>query len=191
MELKLYKPYYKCPWRGPGEDCAALRKAVLLTVDTVKALLRAVREAEAVLVLRSPEVYYSGYKPSRTWLLLSDFSCSSHLQKTEEDKGEISPSSSGSCVCGHAVRCLLLGLPVGEGLQKSLRDICWFAHPSGNIYLFVNLFYEDCTGYMVPFFTGHSLFRVYKPWLDGKCNTTVYLLLLEQAVYCKLLGKRL
>lgn len=162
MELKLYKPYYKCLLKGPGEDCAALKVAALLAIGTVRGLPRVVRGAEAVLVPRSPEVYYTGYKPPQTWLLLSYFSCSSWLQKTKEDKGEIGPSS-GSRVCGRAVRCLLLGLPVGEGLQRSLRDICWFAHPSGNIYLFINLFYEDCTGYMVQFFTDNSLFRVYKP----------------------------
>ena len=99
----------------------------------------------------------------------------------------MSPRSPCSRVCGSVVRYLLLSPPVQIGLQRNLWDICWLYLPSGIIYLFINLFYEDYTCYTVQFFTDHSFFRVYNPWLSGKCDTIVCLLLLEWAIYCELM----
>lgn len=52
---------------------------------------------------------------------------------------------------------------VDIGVGKNLWDICWLAHPSGDIYLFIYVFYEYCKGYTAQYFADYSLFRVYSP----------------------------
>lgn len=91
-----------------------------------------------VSVLVSGCVQWS--KAPRNWHLFSCFICPLQLQKAAEQR---SNGLKAFCsVCGSVLR--VLSLPVGLGLGRNLRDICCLAHPSRNVYLFINCFYEDC-----------------------------------------------
>lgn len=188
VELKLYKPCCKCCGRRLREDCTALKMAAITDPQHLQGASWERWGEQKRCWCPALWRCHTGCKIPENWLLFSHFICSSQ-RKRLNSKGEMGPRSLGSRVCGSVVRCLLLSLPVGIGLGRKLWDICWLAHPSGNIYLFINLFYEDCTGYTVQFLTNKSLFRVYKPWLDGKCDTIVHLWLQELVVYSMLLGR--
>lgn len=77
---------------------------------------------------------FSGLNHLRTGfyfhILFALYSC-----KRQQSKGAMGPRPSSS-VCVSARR--VLSLPVGIGLGRNLWDICCLAHPSGNIYLFIN-----------------------------------------------------
>lgn len=128
----------------------------LLNLSTCKGLTEGSRSSAGILVSGGVTL---GLKHLRTGLYFHIL-FALHSCKRFKSKEEMGPRSLGSCVRGSPVRCLLLILPVGIGLGRNLWGICYLACPSGDIYLFINLFYEDFTGYTVQFLTDQSLFSL-------------------------------
>lgn len=185
MLNKLYKPRCRCRGTRLGEDDTALRTVAVTdpTFSTRKGLPESGEGGGG-----GGGTPLSGSVPLALRHLRTGFHFTFHLLFTAAKSLRAKKNRARGVwgarggVCAAAWLC-------EQGCEE-LLGICRPAHPSGNIYLFINLFYEDRTGYRVQFLTHQSLLGGYKPWLGGQCNTTVRLPLLDLVLCSRVPGER-
>lgn len=163
VKLKLNKPCYKCQGKRKGEELHSSENG---SGYWSSALARGFHNESGEGRKRGVGLLVSGdvTLALNPWELAFIFTFHVLFTETKSSRAkekwaqDLQAAVCGSAVCGSAVRCPYLSLPKGIALTRNLWDICCLVCLSGNIYLFINLFYEDCTGHMVQILTDQSLF---------------------------------